>query len=685
MESMNNFKQGISSVLNEENQILGISIIFAGIVIPYLYLFYHLPIFQIFGFLIGIIIFLYLPGLFILELLAWKDNPFSLSIISILTGMAASPILYYLTNIIRQQWIFIVSIVCVSVFVIYKKLYLLKNYKDYLRLPQGWWKFIAALFIVLAVLHFSHFTDLRIIKDGGYQLRTINYTETIYHLGIINAAEHIIPPHYPYASGYKLSEYHIDMHLLAVIFCKYLSIDPAIMAFYFLPLLLIGLIISVPAVFFYELHGDMNLSLLLGLLMLGADFSFIPVMMSKNIPETNPWTSTFCPTIWTLLTLNGIMAAIPLFFGSALAFQRYFSSLNRKHLLVFSLLTIAACRVKCSMGLQVIGVSFLALAFIEWKYRLGAWRKALPILTLTLVIIFIDLFMKAYSSGGNWIIRWDVFNGLIQSTKVLKLDQWYQAALAPWEHPFILFYALTLYFLGFMGVRIIFLKYCYDILKARKPIEPVVPFLLFFIVGGIFLSEIIYLGGKYDIINNGAWFRVQSIIAATYFVTSFISSLKVRSHKIVAATLVILLSFPSTINFLYLRYDKEYINISKNAILAVDYIKKSVSGNAVIMEYPIWNRPSISSNFAGRSTVLSIFRSFMIERVEPKVIADRKSDLINFFGINNEDTRKIILKKYGAEYLVIPSQLRKIFSNYPWAVMSYSNSDVTIYKINIIQ
>jgi len=682
MKSLNYFKQSMFSQPDEENQILGILLLFAGIVIPYLHLFYHLPIVQIFGFLIGIIIFLYLPGLLILESLGWKDTPAPLFIISVLTGMAASPILYYLTSIIKQQRIFIVLIFCVSVFAVYKKLHLLKNYKDYLRLPQGWWKFVAVLFLVLAVLHFSHFTDLKIVKDGGYQLR-ITYTETIYHLGIINAAEHNIPPNFPYASGFNLAEYHIDMHLLAVIFCKYLRIDTAIMTFYFLPLLLMGLIIAVPAVFFYELHGDINLSLLLGLLMLGTDFSFIPAIMINNVSETFPWTLIFCTTIWSIFTLNGIMAAIPLFFGAALAFQRYFTSLNIKHLLVFSLLTIAACRVKISMGLQIIGVSFLALAFIEWKCRLGTWRKGLPVLILTTVIIFTDLLVKYYSSGGNVIVRWDVFNGLFQSANILNLDQWRQAVLAPWEHPFILSYALTLYFIGFMGVRVIFLKYFYNVFKTGKPIEPIVPFFLLFIVGGIFLSEIIYWGGKYDTINNGVWFRVQSVIAATYFVTYFISSLKVRSYRITAVILVIFLSFPTTINFLHLRNDKKYTNISKNAIIAVDYIKKSVSGNAVIMEYPNWNGPSLSSHFAGRSTVLTYFYSFVNGKLGPQIIRERDSDINNFFMINNEETRKRISKKYDVQYLVIPSGLKETFSNYSWAIMLYSNPDVTIYKINI--
>lgn len=62
-----------------------------------------------------------------------------------------------------------------------------------MRLPQGWWKFVAVFFIALTVLHFSHFTDLKIVNESGYQLRTTDYTESIYHLGIINAVAYEIP------------------------------------------------------------------------------------------------------------------------------------------------------------------------------------------------------------------------------------------------------------------------------------------------------------------------------------------------------------------------------------------------------------------------------------------------------------------------------------------------------------
>jgi hypothetical protein len=664
-----------------EGGCLAMALVLAGISIPFLCLVYHLPFFQTAGFFIGIAVFLYLPGVCVLELLGWKDNPVSLSVLSILAGMALTPIAYYLAAVAGVQWAFPVPVACASGYALYKKLPGFPC-RDCLRLPDGWWKGVAMLIVVLAALHLSHFSDLHIEGDGGYRLSTTGYTETIYHLGIINAAGHGVPPVFPYASGYSLSEYHIDMHLVAVIFCKYLGIDATIMTFYFLPFLLMFMILAVPAVFFYDLHKDVNLSLFFGLLMLGADFSFMPILW-KGWNETFPWTLTFCTTIWSLFTLNGIMAAVPLFFGSVLAFQRFFSSRDIRHLIVFSLFTIASYRVKSSMGLQVIGVAFGALAYIEWRCHTGLWKKALPVLVLTGALIFLDILMKASPSGSGYVVRWDAFNGLISSAGYLAMDQWRVAALDPWGHPLTLLWALAIYFLGFMGVRIVFLKYCCDMVRPGKSLEAAVPFLVIFILGGIALAEMIFLGGRYDPINNAVWFRVQSIIAATYFVVYFISSLRLKWQKVAAVAIVVLLSFPSTINFLAWRHGGQSAVITKNQLLAADYIQRAVPGKAIILEYPNWNGPSLSANLAGRSVVFAYFRSFVRAKMGPEALAERDRDLKTFFMIDDEDIRKTIIRKYGVEYLVLPTGQAGAFTRYPWASTLYSNPEVAVCRVDI--
>lgn len=294
---------------------LGTVLLMAAIVMAHLSFFLHVPILQTSLFFLGTGIFLFFPGAAILDLLEWRDDPIQLFGLSLLIGLAISPIVYYFMSLIGISYAFIIFIVLTIFFVIYKNSYTKRSLftPAHLVLPKGWWKAIGILFLLLLVLHFSHFGDIKLIDGGGYKLRISEYTETIYHLGVINAAEHTIPPVFPYASGYSLSEYHIDMHLVAVIFCKFLHIDPVLMTYYFLPFLLLGMIFIAPAMLFYHLHKDVNLSLLLGVLMFSADFSFIPALWN-GMDGSYPWTMFFCTTIWSIFTLNGVMAAVPFFF-----------------------------------------------------------------------------------------------------------------------------------------------------------------------------------------------------------------------------------------------------------------------------------------------------------------------------------------------------------------------------------
>ena len=59
----------------------------------------------------------------------------------------------------------------------------------------------AAVIILLLLLHLSHFTDIRFTPEG-YGIRTTNLTETVFHLGLVNALKlsliHISEPTRPY-------------------------------------------------------------------------------------------------------------------------------------------------------------------------------------------------------------------------------------------------------------------------------------------------------------------------------------------------------------------------------------------------------------------------------------------------------------------------------------------------------
>jgi len=649
-----------------------------GLLLLYLSAFHHVPVYQIFFFYIGVTIFLYLPGTYILELLDWKDTSASQTVLSILAGMAFTPIVYYMAGLIGQQWLFVAIMVCISIFSAYR-LMSAWNSKLSVKLPQSWWKIVIVFCLLIVMLGLSHFSDLIIMKSGGYKLRINDYTESIFHLGIMNVVEHTIPPFYPYASGQTLSDYHVDMHILGAIFTKYFFIDPAIMAYYFLPTLLICMIAALPAIFFYTLHGSLNLSLFLGVLVFSADFSFIPGIL-LHMQKDFPWTIIFCPTIWSLFTLNGIMAAIPFFFGGALALQKYHSNFNVKHLLLFLIFSFAAYRVKSSMGLQMLGVALLTVPMVDWRQHKNRWLKSGVLIAGVLSIIFIDIFIKSISSDDTWVVIWKPLSGVIHTTQLLRVDSWVFS-----EPNFIIkslkvIGALAVFFVGFMGTRLIFLKYLYDMVRYKKQ-ELINCFLLLFIISGITLSEIIFLGGKYDNINNAEWFKVQSIIAATYFIPVFINSRKNRFQKYLLIILIILLSFPATINFIKLRNTPLYADISSRQLEAACFIKEELPNDSIFMEVPNPAHPSISSNFAGRTTVISFFRSFFTAKLKPEEILCREDDIRKFFGKNTNEARFAILKKYNVQYLVLPIVYDRYLSQCGWAMKIFGNNELSIYKI----
>jgi len=667
-----------------QNPLLSLFLIFMGVTTLFLTLVHHVPMIQTLAFFLGTIVFFLLPGCLVLDLLKWKDNPVSFTILSILTGMAICPILYYLSAIINQTWIFLIIILSASAYVLFRKLSLPDFRAEMIswHLPGHWWKGLLLLTAVLAMLHLSHFSDLAITSHDSYRLRTTAMTETVFHLGIMNVAEHTLPLFYPYASGYSLADYHIDMHLLGVLFTRFLGIDPLVMAYYFLPLLLILMITAVPAVFFYELHKNLNFSLLFGLLIFSSDLSFIPALW-MDWPTTYPWTLTFCTTIWSLFTLNGIMPAIPLLFGALTAFQRYFTTNKIRKLIVFALFAIAASRVKSSMGLQIIGTAFPALAFIVWKYRSTKWWRPLGLFTVTALIVFLDMTLRSISSqGGNWIIRWQPFSGLVETAARMGDNGLIVALRNPLDHPLVVIIGLILYVAGFMGVRLISFKYLADIFKKTgTKVYETVPYLIIFMLGGIVLSECIFLGGKNDPINNSVWFRVQSIIAATYFVPAFLLTIKPRSFRYIAVVLVLALSFPSTLQFLSLRHDTVFTAISREEMQLVHFMKGHIPEKAVVFEYPMADRLSPASHLAGRSSVLALFRTFIRACVPIEDIQGRRKDLIFFFSTDDPDAMVTILDKYHADFLLVPAQLSVKYSGNTWLKRIYHNNEWCLYRV----
>jgi hypothetical protein len=165
------------------------------------------------------------------------------------------------------------------------------------------------LLLVILLLHLSHFTDVRLLADG-FIIRTTNFTETIFHQGLINALRDVWPPPALYASGGPdLSNYHLNMHLQIELLHRIFSIDTLYLIYFYTPLLYFVLLVALTFFFVKQIGGSHLLGIVAAALIFGSGFSFVPGMLGIANPGY-PWTLFFTTTIWSLFTFNGFLPAL---------------------------------------------------------------------------------------------------------------------------------------------------------------------------------------------------------------------------------------------------------------------------------------------------------------------------------------------------------------------------------------
>ena len=339
---------------------------------------YFLPLADSLLWYAGVFICFYIPGNLLLRWLDFNKNDHFINLFhSIALGAALSPLVYTVCRRLEHpEFMYVFSILVIVYWLIVSAKDLKQNsgkvytsFKDILSVS-------VLLIVVLLVLHMSYFTDV-VFFEEGFKIRNIYLTETDFHLGIINALKEVYPPSYPYASGVDFSYYHLGMHLQIEMFNRFFRISTLELSYFYFPFLYLYLLVFIPYIFIRKFWGSHSLAVLSGLLMLGADLSFIPGMFGVYPPDypwadflPYPWTLFFRVTLWGVLCLNGILPSLFIMSLCVIYIKRYFDSSRIKDLFIFALLAFSAFGFKSSMGFHIIGVAFLTgiiVAFMKDK------------------------------------------------------------------------------------------------------------------------------------------------------------------------------------------------------------------------------------------------------------------------------------------------------------------------------
>lgn len=293
---------------------------------------------------------------------------------------------------------------------------------------------------------------------------------------------------------------------------------------------------------------------------------------------------------------------------------------------------------------------------------------------LTVLAMVVDLTLIRGGSPSNYIITIDLLNTFYRSLEKLG------ASTVPWIFLVLIF---PLYILVSFGVRALGFYVMKDAFK-KTFFDPVIIFLLVFAVSGFILPDIIFIGfpqSKIGTLNNAGWFGAQALIGSWLLVAFFLARYRHTGKKFFGILIVVvLLSSPSTAQFLTLRYDTSYYTVDQDALEVVNFLNNT-DPESVILHPPNLDGPSLASNLAGRQTVISFFQSYILQMIGQEEADKRYEDVKLFFDPNETTCRETILKKYSVDYIYTPRSHVSFLDKDPLLSPVLRNSTYTVYKV----
>jgi hypothetical protein len=527
---------------------------------------------------------------------------------------------------------------------------------------------LVVLILILVLLHFSHFTDV-LLTTNGFQFRAIDMTESVFHLGLINAMADTYPPPIIYAStAADYSAYHLNMHLQADLLSRWFGIESLLVVSYYVPLLYFSLLAMLPYVFVRESGGKALTGIVCAVLVFGADFSFIPSILLDLRPGF-AWTSFFHTTIWALFTLNGYLPSLIALFLCIIVLRDYFREHSLAKLALFALLAYGAFGFKSPMGLQIgaaaIG-TFLVLALFDHRRKQGIYLAIVSFLALA--AMFVDLGLVR-SGVGSTVVRVEPLISFHNALSKLGMS----GLAIDWYIPMII-----VVFVAGLGVRILGLWYLGTHIRQSGAKDGTLVFLGLLFLSGYIVSELFFIGNPTGQ-NNAGWFYIQSLMASWFLLFMFLISIEKRKRAYFATIVgLVLLAAPSTVQFLSLRASDQYVEFGHDELQVIDFLRETDPKSVVL--HPLnMDRPSLASNFAGRPTVLSVWVSFVTENAG---LSKRAGHVMRFFDEETRTTDKLgVLDKYGVDYVIGPASELTFMEDLPGARLELQSGDQLVYSV----
>jgi hypothetical protein len=304
------------------------------------------------------------------------------------------------------------------------------------------------------------------------------------------------------------------------------------------------------------------------------------------------------------------------------------------------------------MGLHILAAAILtggASMMLTEDRKKGALVCAVSLAVAAGVIINIVLLRNGM---GNNVAEWAPLTNFYAALRRIGIRA------VSWNYIPLFFLC---YVTALLGPRLAWIPLANTVLK-KDVFDPALFFILAFTLAGIVVSDMLYLGTLSHTINNSVWFAVQSLTCAWLLIPYYLERLGGAKKKAACAVVVLMLAVPATAQFLKMRFDHAYIDIDEDAADVIAYLKQTPPESVVLHEVNK-DTPSLPANYAGRSVVMSLFRSFISVHLDEKEFRQRLNDILYFFSSGDSAERSVILDRYHVDYVYASRSLESVFAS----------------------
>lgn len=663
-------------------------------------------------FVLGLIFMVYVPGQSLCWLAKVRVSRLEMVTIATAVGMVTSTVLNRLFRMFQLEALFFLWLAAAAGYFVW---FLVRNRSGIqnfsFRVTHVGVVFLVVILAVLFMLTIDNYQNGCVQPDGSVIIN-MKYYDGFLRNAFVRELTHSVPPQMPFASGLPLS-YHYGMDLFISMFHRYLHlgvldlIHRLTLTFFFL------FVVSALFIFIRELTSSENAALLgITLVLFGSGGLAYGATYFLGIYQ---WGYIFFSLyLFIFLGINSFLPAVGILAAGFFCLSKFLKTDKTSWLLFTSLLFVLVLEYKMFFIGPILGALLLSgIVLYVLKRDFSLLKVLLCVLALAFPLIIMAFLRNR--GGPQFEFKLSFADWIWFSLRDLKLavlrKPWVEMIHRSQYNLVNLLYVIPtigIFFFGSFGLSFFTLPSLFKQLFCHKDWRPLRLFLIVLFGGCIlfFFFFNMFLEGRVRNITNVYVYFIGLIILQVFWSERVVNFCKKRKRiwKIIAISLVMIISIPNTARFLWLKTQH----------------KKNVTYPASFMEASAWMNANTDTEsvllssirvqhvcyFMDRRVVLdNTVHSFITWHLTTSQIEARVKDIKTFFKqprLNADILEKYSISYvfgfYGDGYLGDPAnhlssipcysnmgtrKIRKYKKSHNLELV-FKNSDYYIFKVNTI-